>query len=319
MALRIAELSLVAGRVYAIVGPNGAGKTTLLKLLALLERPSAGRLLFCGEECWERRRRLWQLRRRVTLVEQHPLLFDTTVARNVDYGLRVRGVPRAVRRERVAQCLSLVGLAGFENRRARALSGGEAQRVAVARAAALRPEVMLLDEPTSNVDEPSVAFMEELLRSLNELYGTTVVFATHDLTRAYRVADEVVGLAAGELADLGTENLFAGELKWHGEGCWFDTGKIQVAVLPPAAGVARHMSIAAEEIVLSRAPIVTSARNRFVGRITGLQEEKHTVAVSVDVGEVLRVRITKLSFQEMRLAVGSTVHLAFKTSSVRLF
>jgi len=319
VALDVSELTFTAGRIYAVVGPNGAGKTTLLRILALVERPSSGKLVVAGHDIGQDRDGIYALRKRVTLVFQQPLLFGTTVERNVDYGLRARGFPRSARKERVAECLRLVGLEGFEKRKAATLSGGETQRVALARAAALRPEAILLDEPTSSVDEASVSFIEDLMLQLNRKHGTTVIFSTHDLSQAYCVADEVVGLAGGRLTDLAAGNFFAGRLAW-GEGrCFFDTGKIKVEVIPPLGGAARYISVPAEDIIISLDPIVSSARNSFAGRVRGLREEGHTVVATVDAGEVFRVRITRLSCQEMRLGIGREIYLSFKSSSVKLF
>ena len=165
--LDIASLTIRPERIYSLSGPNGAGKTTLLKLLAFLEKPNSGEMRFRSEQVIYNENDLLNLRRQVVLVDQSPLLFTGTVARNVEFGLRVRKVGSAERRERVLEALQQVGMVGFIEAEAHKLSGGETKRVALARALAVRPKVLLCDEPTANVDSENQRIILDILADLN--------------------------------------------------------------------------------------------------------------------------------------------------------
>lgn len=192
--LSVASLALQARRIYALTGPNGAGKSTLLRVMALLSAPQTGSIEFAGSGA----RDLARQRQRVTLVEQSPYLFKGSVADNLSYGLRLRGIDSRERSARIGTTLAIVGLKGFEQRQAKQLSGGEVQRVALARALVLNPELLLLDEPTANIDSNSLEAYETLLRGLPE-YGVTVVFSTHDPSQSRRLGEEVLRLEEGRL------------------------------------------------------------------------------------------------------------------------
>jgi len=197
-ALSISRLDFEPGRIYMLAGPNGAGKSTLLHLLALLLPPDRGAIIFDGSTVDGAAQRQ-QLRQRITLVEQSPYLFDTTVYDNLAFGLRLREVRGDLQRHRIARALGSVGLEGFESRQARALSGGETRRVALARAMVLRPKVLLLDEPTEGLDQRSLPLFEECLAALPGK-GVTVIISTHDNDQQRRLQGEVLHLEAGRLA-----------------------------------------------------------------------------------------------------------------------
>ncbi len=196
--LRVERLELQAGRIYAFTGPNGAGKSTLLRSLALLDLPTAGSLVFGGEAVHPSWPGLVRQRRQVTLVDQSPFLFKGSVYRNLAFGLKIRGIRGREQQRRIAEALESVGLAGFEERKSRELSGGEVQRVALARALALQPKVLILDEPTANIDSKSLAIFEQLISSLPEK-GITVLLSTHDPFQPQRLGAEVVRITDGRL------------------------------------------------------------------------------------------------------------------------
>ena len=195
-SLSIARLDLLPRRNYALTGPNGAGKSTLLKTMALLTVPQRGRVRFAGADC----ENLAQQRQKVTLVEQSPYLLAGTMSDNLAFGLKLRGIRGKEQQNRIKSTLEMVGLDGFQNRKANELSGGEVQRVAVARALALEPKVLLLDEPASNIDSKSLQGFEELLRRLPER-GVPVVLATHDLLLSERLGGEMLRIENGCLLD----------------------------------------------------------------------------------------------------------------------
>ncbi len=213
--------SVEQGETVAIIGPSGTGKTTLLRLLALFYQPNTGTIEMDGTDVWtlSERERLG-VRRRIGMVFQEANLFDATVCRNVSYGQHIRRSWTArlnqwVSRigggdtsEEVAQALDVVGLADAETQSASSLSGGEAQRVAFARALAYDPDFLLLDEPTSDLDPRNTAVIEEAIETARTR-GLGIGIATHDMNQAERVADRVAVMLEGRLIEFGpTERVF---------------------------------------------------------------------------------------------------------------
>ncbi|HKK14862.1 MAG TPA: ATP-binding cassette domain-containing protein [Gammaproteobacteria bacterium] len=187
------SFDLGAPHIAVIMGPNGAGKTLLLRLCHGLLTPSAGSVSWGGH-------RPCQCLQRVTMVFQKPLLLRRSVLANVAFGLKVKGLPMARRRSRAWQALEATSLTHLATRPARLLSGGERQRLAIARAWALEPEILLLDEPTANLDPPATLAVEKLVRAIRAA-GTKVVMTTHDLTQARRIGEEVLFMNQGRLLE----------------------------------------------------------------------------------------------------------------------
>jgi tungstate transport system ATP-binding protein len=224
--LNIPRLEIMPGEVLGIIGPSGAGKSTLLRLLNFLETPTRGQIHFNGYSTDGQhkaplpvRRRVatllpfnrstgtpngtvgLALRRQVTTVFQRPVLLRTTVYNNVAYGLKIRGEKNID--ERVMEALERVGLAEFARMGARTLSGGEAQRVALARALVIEPQVLLLDEPTANLDPYNVGLIEDIVSALNREKGTTIVLVTHNVFQARRLAHRAALLLEGRIVEVG--------------------------------------------------------------------------------------------------------------------
>lgn len=194
--LQIDSLAVHRGEVLALVGPSGAGKSTLLRLLNFLETPTHGRIQFQNHASQPMP---LHLRRRVTTVFQRPFLLNRSVSANVRYGLRLRG--RRDDAHAVEAALAQVGLLEMARQSARTLSGGEAQRVALARALVIQPDVLLLDEPTANLDPQNVALIEKIIMQLNEEQGTTLVLVTHNIFQARRLAQRAALLMDGRLIE----------------------------------------------------------------------------------------------------------------------
>jgi tungstate transport system ATP-binding protein len=197
--LHVPSLRIAAGRMLAVLGPSGAGKSTLLRLLNFLEPPDAGELRFDGAVVPMGGPTL-ALRRAVTTVFQRPLLLDASVWDNVAYGLRIR---RRYSKDAVEKAIAHVGLSHLARASSRTLSGGEQQRVALARALVFAPRVLLLDEPTANLDPENVALIEAIVREQRDA-GTTVVIVTHNLFQARRLADDAALLIDGALVEAGS-------------------------------------------------------------------------------------------------------------------
>ncbi len=200
--LQVDGLEIYAGEILAIVGPSGAGKSTLLRLLNFLEEPAAGYLTFAGTSL-DRRQASLELRRQVTTVFQRPVLLNRSVAANVAYGLKLRGRNGRVVERAVTEALQRVGLSDLTKASARTLSGGEAQRVALARALVIEPTVLLLDEPTANLDPYNVKLIEQIITEVNQERSTTVVLVTHNVFQAKRLAHRTALLLEGHLIEIG--------------------------------------------------------------------------------------------------------------------
>jgi tungstate transport system ATP-binding protein len=198
--LEVDALDIYPGEVLALVGPSGAGKSTLLRLLNFLEEPTAGRINFQGEEFTASGNISLHLRRKVTTVFQRPMLLDRSVWDNVTFGLRLRGERNST--AQVQHALEEVRLSHLAKQRARTLSGGEAQRVALARAIVLQPDVLLLDEPTANLDPYNVGMIESIVRRMNQEHSMTLVLVTHNVFQAKRLADRVAFLLESRIVEV---------------------------------------------------------------------------------------------------------------------
>jgi tungstate transport system ATP-binding protein len=197
--LEVESLKIHRGEIFALVGPSGAGKSTLLRLLNFLEPPTQGRIRFLDAEFSADQPMPLAYRRRVTTVFQRPILLNRSVWANVSYGLGLHG--KRDQTEGIEQAIEQVGLRDFTRQRARTLSGGEAQRVALARAIVLQPDVLLLDEPTANLDPYNVGLIEEIVQQLNQEGGTTLVLVTHNVFQARRLAHRVALLLEGRVVE----------------------------------------------------------------------------------------------------------------------
>ena len=204
--LHVQHLDIRRGEIFALVGPSGAGKSTLLRLLNFLEPPTRGSIRFLDTEFDSGQPMSLGLRRHVTTVFQRPILLNRSVWANVDYGLQLRGQRRAAHQVELA--LEQVGLDRLARQQARTLSGGEAQRVALARAMVLRPDVLLLDEPTANLDPYNVGLIEDIARTLNRERGTTLVLVTHNVFQARRLAHRVALLLEGQIVEIAGVDTF---------------------------------------------------------------------------------------------------------------
>ncbi len=302
--LTIERLAVECGSLTALVGANGAGKSTLLRLLAGVETPTSGKILFCGRPLDR------QVRRRIGWVMQQPYLLSGSALDNVRLGLKFHRLPD--RHRRALDALDQVGFEASPHLPASRLSGGQCQQVALARCLVLEPEVLLLDEPFNHLDAGTAARLEACLRRW-VADGRTVVFSSHDPDRSLALADRVVALAAGRLVDAPLVNVFSGRCRENR----FLTGRIEIVLPGPARG--SHAAVSPRDIVLSLEPLASSIRNRFQGRVTGLAEMGDCVRVTVMAGEKFEALITRASCQEMGLTLGQPLWVQFKSTAVRVF
>ena len=334
-ALNDVSLQIRNGEILALLGPNGSGKSTLLKILAFLEKPSKGEVYFQNERVTDKN--MSQMRLESTMVFQKTILFSTTVYNNVAYGLKIRKMPKDRVYEEVGRALRLARLEDFEKRQAKKLSGGEQQRVALARALTLNTRLLLLDEPTANLDPKNASIIEEILAEANRELKITIVIATHNMFQAKNLPHRIALINDGRISEVGTpseifgkfsktlasfaalENAFTGTAKVTEDGTTsVDIGNgVQLVASAQSVGPV-SVFVSPEDIILSKDLIISSARNLFKGRIVGVSDLGSIVKLQVDVGKRFVVQITKRSFNEMQLNVGSEVYMAFKASSVYL-
>lgn len=202
-ALKSVSLDLQGNKLVVLLGVNGAGKSTLMRILAGLENANSGQILINNQK-----KDAKELRHISTLVFQKTAMFTMNVYNNLAYGLKIRKVPTEEIAKRIPEALEAVKLLGFENRRAKKLSGGEQQRIALARAFLLDPNVLLLDEPTANLDPNSAIIIEKAIVS-KKSSQRIIIMATHNLNQARRIADEIVHIHDGELVEAAkTEDFF---------------------------------------------------------------------------------------------------------------
>jgi len=206
VVLDIPRLDVRDGEILALVGPSGSGKSTLLRLLNFLEPPSSGTIQFQGRALAGQADLPLALRRQVTTVFQRPALLSASVIDNVAYGLRLRGAAGA--RAQALAALRQVGLAELATRSAHKLSIGEMQRVALARAMVIDPRVLLLDEPTANLDPYNVQVIEQAIAEMHRRRSATIVLVTHNIFQARRLAQRVALLLAGRIVELADVALF---------------------------------------------------------------------------------------------------------------
>lgn len=340
--LDVPSLRIAPGEVLSVIGPNGSGKTTLIQCLALLLKPDSGTISYHGRRVSGGRPALHQ-RRRLAVVFQEPLLLRGTVHHNVSLGLRLRGFPHHEIAARVDRWLERFNIAGLAGRQAATLSSGEAQRTSLARAFALEPDVMFLDEPFAALDAPTrQSLTGELSQVLRETRTTTVI-VTHDRNEALALGDRVTIMMDGRIRQTGTpqsvfaqpvdeavaafvgiENIIPGTVAAQNGGIALVSvagGRAIDAVSDLAAGVPVAVCLRPEDITLTTAePLTpaTSARNRLPCRVISLSLSGAQTRVNLNCGTDLVALITTRSCQELGLMPGKEVTASFKATSVHL-
>jgi tungstate transport system ATP-binding protein len=327
------------GEVFTIIGPSGQGKSTLLRLINLLDKPTSGSIIFEGVDIHQSRDQQ-AIRRKMAMVFQKPVVFSTTVYENIAYGLHFRGADRQSIKDEVDHALEVIDMVGFGDRKARSLSGGEMQRVALARAMVTGPELLLLDEPTANLDPLATHKIEELVRHYNRESHTTVIMSTHDMQQGQRLATRIAVMMHGKFAQVGTprevfaspsdrevanfvgvKNILTGTVTSSSEGvATLTVDGISIdAVTPLPPGTPVWASILPEDITLLLSHGKrTSARNVFPGRVVRFFPRGPLLNVTVDCGIELSATITWKSAEDMGLKAGDEVRLSFKASAVHV-
>jgi tungstate transport system ATP-binding protein len=320
LVLEIEQLAVQANSIVGLIGPNGSGKSTLLRLLGFIEKPVHGQIFFKGKPAQPFSA---EVRSKVTLLSQEPYLMRRSVYRNIAHGLRCRGNGENLR-VRIYEALSLVGLAAedFARRPWYALSGGEVQRVALAARLVLRPEALLLDEPTASVDAASAELIKEAsLRARGE-WGTTLIIASHDWQWLYEVCDDVRHLFRGRIFGSGGENIIFGPWQPHQEGYWSKILPDGQRVVVPAPPTAEAVAILTQLSVTNTICQDTAGRGMIVlsGLISRLTLEKSSgdIVATVLVGNLpITIKLSHTQVQDGRIFPGKQLSIRYDPDSVR--
>jgi len=320
--LDIDRLSLEKGAIYGLQGPNGAGKTTFLNILALLETPTTGIVSYKSRPVQYSEPYLQRLRKEVVLVDQLPLLFTTTVFKNLEFGLKIRGIEKEERKRRIFKGLDMVGMGDFVHAPAHQLSGGETQRVALAARLVLKPEILLLDEPTANVDAVSAQQIKEAALMARREWNTTLIIASHDRSWLYDVCDRVLHLFRGRLFGTGKENILFGPWRFYKGDLWGkklpDGQHIRVSEPPEpdAVAIVEPTSIASA----SDMNLADADANMLQGMVSRLALEKTNaeIVVTILIGNLtFTSKLPRQQIQQENLYPGRKVTLHYSPKSVK--
>lgn len=337
--LDIPELHVQQGRVLALIGPNGAGKSTLLLTMAGLLKPDRGKIYYQGNPVDSRASRS-DMRRRISVVFQEPLLLSTSVYKNIALGLKFRHLTGCEIDKGVNESLEYFGITSLAKRSAKTLSGGEAKRVSLARAFALKPELIMMDEAFSSLDPPTREGLMEDLRHILEETKITAVMALHDREETLRLAQDVTVMAAGKIIQsgttaqifnepdsefvanfIGTETILEGTVQSSTGGLMTISvsGKTIEAVGDFLPGQTVYCCLRPENIIVSKeSPEKISARNVFEGKISKIIRHAFFYKVILDCGFPLVAYITIPSYEDLGITEGTSVIASFKATSVHI-
>nr|WP_303714998.1 ABC transporter ATP-binding protein [Methanoculleus marisnigri] len=333
------DLSVREGEILGLIGPSGSGKSTLLRILDLIEPANEGELSVFGIDTIADRGSWLDLRRRMGMLFQRPIVFNASVYDNVAMGLRYRRAPRDDIDRKVKDALEAVGLSRYIKSRALDLSGGEQQRVALSRVLVTDPEILFLDEPTANLDPTSTATIEAIVTRLNREANMTVVISTHDLAQGQRLAHRVGVMLEGMIAQtgasreifhepkdrriarfVGVQNIVPGRVVSRSDGLTVveARGKQILSTTPPSADEV-EMIVRGEDISLHRRePGHEEAENLFPATVTAIEPTAPFVNVTVHCGCDLTALVTARRAETLGLREGIEVWVSLQAKAVHL-
>jgi len=333
--LKDITLDVQEGEYFIVLGPTGAGKTVLLETIAGLYQAQSG-------EIWLNARNIVSLepeKRGIGFVYQDYVLFPhLSVIDNITFGLKRQGKSRKEAEADASWVVEALGISHLLKRNQKTLSGGERQKVALARALAIKPVVLLLDEPLSALDPETRERVQQELREISNRMNQTIIHVTHDFEEAVALGERIAVMGNGCIVQVGTaeqifrqpksefvarfgmtRNIFAGEVRDGGDdGAIVDIDGTLIQAITSLRGH-RHASVRPEDILISTRPFVSSARNSFMGTITDVVSKGSTVYLTVNVPPDFVCLVTRRSFEDMELKKGNSVYVTFKASAVNVF
>jgi len=309
--LSIEKLTIRKSLTTVFLGSNGSGKTTILKILSGLISPDRGSI----------NKNLLDLLKDTVIVHQVPYLFTGSVKYNMDFVLKNRNIPAEKRLGIIQEVFKKLDLLHLLQRKTSGLSGGEKHRLAIARAIAVDPEILILDEPFAHIDTESRILIEELICQRSET-GKTTILSTHNISSAYRLADKIIYLENGKIKEP-EYNFLKGIVSGRDDHfCSFLSGTSgeKMTILAPVSNANYKAAVIPySDIFLSKDKIETSAQNQFFGKIIKLRKTGSQYFVTIDCGVEIRAVVTDLSVKEFKLKENMNIYVNFKASAVRLY
>jgi tungstate transport system ATP-binding protein len=338
--LREMTVTIEEGESFALIGPTGSGKTTLIRLLDLLLFPTAGRIHFKGINVTNDKQARLEARRRMSYVQQKPVVFNMNVYDSIACGLKWRHEKSDLIKRKVDNALELVDMSDYKTRNAKTLSGGETQRVAIARALVTEPEIIFLDEPTANLDPISTLKVEQVMHDVIREKQMAIIMATHDMVQGQQLANSIGVLLDGELMQIGSpseifsspesqkvaefvgiENLLPGKVIEHEDSLLaidVSGSRIQAVSDHLIGDDDVYVLIRPEDIIFSLSKNVTSARNLFRGAITRLTPVGALMRLEIDCGFPLLGLVTRSSASDLELEIGKNIFASFKVTATHV-
>jgi len=317
--LNIRSLKIKKGYIYALIGPNGAGKSTLLNILGFLELPSSGTIYYRSSPVIFSQKKICPLRKEIVVVNQHPIFFSTTVYKNIELGLKIRKFSKKKRDKIIEESLDLVGMRHMVKAMAQKLSGGETQRIAIARAVALSPNVILCDEPTSSVDSENQIIIANLLKQINEQKKTTLIFTSHNRFQTAFLAHQTFFINNGEITFASYENLFAAKVILKGQEfskCIIEN-TLNLTIIAHKVGCIRLL-IDPEKIYICEFKEEKFANNSLYARVVQISEEKEKVRIMVFSRINITVIVSADKYKATNPLIGDMIRIYIPPEAIKI-
>ncbi len=332
--LKDINLEITKNKTLGLIGPTGSGKTTLLRILNMIDEPTSGHIKYKNKIVTSNS---LDYRRRIAMVFQKPIVFKGDVFDNIYYGLKIRGIKKRECIDEISKYLDIVNLSGYENQKANTLSGGETQRLALARTLILKPELLLLDEPTANLDPNSTLQVEEIIKDIQKNTDTTLIISTHNLQQGLNLCEEIALLnkeiiqrsPSKELFKkpknqfvanfLGIKNIKKAAISQDGPNTNIDLNSIHMQSTEKCNNKESYVYIRSDEITISKdkKPDINN-ENQIKGTITKIIDLNLTIEITVNAGTEFKVDLTRHSFNKNHFSVGEEVWLQFEKSNVHI-